>query len=135
MDRRRIFARVPCRAVSSVGVQLFGGPNRYCSNFDHASVSGFLPQLSFSRRSSLASLPFSTPVLIGLSSCWMDDYDYLYLIGPPGPNPMPSRLTALAAGERFALYRIIMPPGERNAHANNPNGSRTLLGNTAGACR
>jgi hypothetical protein len=38
--------------------------------------------------------------------CWMDDYDYLYLVGPQGPNPIPSRLTALAAGEQFALYQI-----------------------------
>jgi len=66
--------------------------------------------------------------------CWTDDYDYLYLVGPQGPNPMPSRLTALAAGERFALYRIIMPPEERNALGNTANRSRTLLGSTAGAC-
>jgi hypothetical protein len=49
--------------------------------------------------------------------CWMDDYDYLYLVGPQGPNPIPSRLAALAAGERFALYRIIKPPGEGNGTA------------------
>ena len=42
--------------------------------------------------------------------CWIDDYDYLYLVGPQGRNPIPSRLTALAAGERFALYRIIRSP-------------------------
>jgi hypothetical protein len=44
--------------------------------------------------------------------CWMDDYNYLYLVGPQGPNPMPVRLTALTAGERFALYRITKPPGD-----------------------
>jgi hypothetical protein len=66
--------------------------------------------------------------------CWIVDYDYLYLIGPQGPNPMPSRLKALAAGEKFALYRIIRPPEEGNANANTPNPSQTLLGNAAGAC-
>ena len=38
---------------------------------------------------------------------WLHDYDYLYLIGPRGPNPMPSRLTALTASDSFTLYRII----------------------------
>lgn len=43
---------------------------------------------------------------------WVHDYDYLYLVGPPGPNPMPSHLTALTAGNSFTLYRIIKVPGE-----------------------
>jgi hypothetical protein len=38
--------------------------------------------------------------------CWTDDYNYLYLLGRQGPNPMPIRLTALATGEKFTLYRI-----------------------------
>jgi len=44
--------------------------------------------------------------------CWINDYDYLYLVGPQGPNPIPTRLTALAAGERFTLYHIVNPARE-----------------------
>jgi hypothetical protein len=64
----------------------------------------------------LASLPSHV-------RCWMFDYDYLYLIGPQGQNPMPSRLTPIAAGERFALYQIVTPPEEANPHENAPNRS------------
>ena len=46
---------------------------------------------------------------------WVHDYDYLYLIGPRGPNPIPSRLTALTIGNSFTLYKIIRLPGEENA--------------------
>ena len=49
---------------------------------------------------------------------WLHDYDYLYLIGPRGPNPMPSRLKALTASDSFTLYRIIKVPGEENALTN-----------------
>jgi hypothetical protein len=37
---------------------------------------------------------------------WSRDFDYLYLIGPPIANPMPSLLEELYAARRFALYRI-----------------------------
>ena len=53
---------------------------------------------------------------------WMHDYDYLYLLGPPGQNPMPSRLMELTTHRSFTLYRIIKLPGEENA-------LRTLLKN------
>ncbi|HEY4800071.1 MAG TPA: hypothetical protein VII99_13410, partial [Bacteroidia bacterium] len=43
------------------------------------------------------------------------DYDYLYLVGPPGPNPMPNRLAALTADSSFTLYRIVRLPSEENA--------------------
>ena len=46
---------------------------------------------------------------------WVHDYDYLYLVGPPGPNPMPNRLTALTTNSSFTLYQIIKLPGEENA--------------------
>jgi hypothetical protein len=42
--------------------------------------------------------------------CWMHDYDYLYLIGQPDQNPMPSRLAPLAVSDRFALYEIKKDP-------------------------
>jgi hypothetical protein len=66
--------------------------------------------------------------------CWVIDYDYLYLTNPR-PNPIPSRLTALAAGERFTLYRIIKSQEEGNVHGTTTDRSRTLLGNTAGPCQ
>lgn len=37
---------------------------------------------------------------------WPRDFDYLYVIGPPVPNPMPSLLEELYAAPRFVLYRI-----------------------------
>ena len=46
---------------------------------------------------------------------WLHDYDYLYLIGPRGPNPMPSRITPLTASSSFTLYRIIKLPDEGDA--------------------
>jgi hypothetical protein len=37
---------------------------------------------------------------------WLDHYQFVYLIGRPEPNPLPSRLTRIADGARFVLYRI-----------------------------
>lgn len=37
---------------------------------------------------------------------WPRDFDYLYVVGPRSPNPMPSLLQELYAGPRFTLYRI-----------------------------
>jgi hypothetical protein len=37
---------------------------------------------------------------------WHQDYDYLYVLGPPTPNPLPDLLEALDASERFVLYKI-----------------------------
>jgi hypothetical protein len=112
---------------------LFTNPGQYAlqgrpdlNSVDNEPVPFFLLEEILNGRGPLASRPSHV-------RCWMVDYDYLYLIGPQGPHPMPSRLTALAAGERFALYRIIKPPGV-NAHENTPSGSRTLLGNTEAAC-
>ena len=44
--------------------------------------------------------------------CWMNDYDYLYLLGPHAPNLMPDRLAALAVDKKFTLYRIKKPSRE-----------------------
>lgn len=43
---------------------------------------------------------------------WVHDYDYLYLIGPSGPNPIPTRLAVLSISNSFTLYKIIRLPGE-----------------------
>ena len=37
---------------------------------------------------------------------WLERYQFVYLIGRPEPNPLPSRLTRIAEGARFVLYRI-----------------------------
>jgi hypothetical protein len=37
---------------------------------------------------------------------WRRDFDYLYIIGPAIPNPMPNLLEELYSAPRFALYRI-----------------------------
>jgi hypothetical protein len=39
-------------------------------------------------------------------SNWAAHFDYLYLVGPRIPNPLPELLEEAAGGERFALYRI-----------------------------
>jgi hypothetical protein len=47
--------------------------------------------------------PRATPSYI---ASWPRDFDYLYMVGPPAPNPMPDRLQQMAAAPRFVLYRI-----------------------------
>jgi hypothetical protein len=37
---------------------------------------------------------------------WRRDFDYLYFIGAPAPNPMPQYLDELQTSRRFTLYRI-----------------------------
>jgi hypothetical protein len=39
-------------------------------------------------------------------SAWYRDYDYLYVLGPPGTNPLPKLLEELDRSARFVLYRI-----------------------------
>jgi hypothetical protein len=43
---------------------------------------------------------------------WQRDFNYLYLIGAPIPNPMPDRLELVLASRRFVLYRIKKPTDE-----------------------
>jgi hypothetical protein len=47
--------------------------------------------------------PAGTPPFV---QNWTRDFDYLYLIGPLIPNPMPDRLEFVLAAPRFALYRV-----------------------------
>jgi hypothetical protein len=37
---------------------------------------------------------------------WTRDFDVLYLVGPPIPNPLPDVLAPIASGRRFVMYRI-----------------------------
>jgi hypothetical protein len=37
---------------------------------------------------------------------WRSDFDYVYFIGAPAPNPMPLYLDELQTSRRFTLYRI-----------------------------
>jgi hypothetical protein len=41
---------------------------------------------------------------------WTRDYDYLYLLGPQGENPLPDRLEELDRSARFILYKIRRAP-------------------------
>jgi hypothetical protein len=41
---------------------------------------------------------------------WTRDYDYLYVIGSQGANPLPERLEELDRSARFALYKIRRAP-------------------------
>ena len=47
--------------------------------------------------------PAGTPAFV---RSWPKDFDYLYMLGPRVPNPMPALLEEIAAGTRFILYRI-----------------------------
>ncbi|MCW2274088.1 hypothetical protein GJ654_06595 [Rhodoblastus acidophilus] len=42
----------------------------------------------------------------GLFAGWPQKFDYLYVIGPPGENPLPALVAPLRVERRFALYRI-----------------------------
>jgi hypothetical protein len=37
---------------------------------------------------------------------WTRDYDYLYVLGPRIPNPLPTLLDELDSAARFTLYKI-----------------------------
>jgi hypothetical protein len=37
---------------------------------------------------------------------WPKKYDYIYVVGPRAPNPMPRVLHELSAGSRFILYQV-----------------------------
>jgi hypothetical protein len=49
-------------------------------------------------------------------SKWQSDYDYVYVLftDTDYENPDPERLSAIYAGERFVLYRIIPPNGTKD---------------------
>jgi hypothetical protein len=48
----------------------------------------------------------AAPEVPAFVRAWPRDFDYLYVIGPARPNPMPSLLEELDAGQRFVLYRV-----------------------------
>jgi hypothetical protein len=47
--------------------------------------------------------PAGTPVYI---QSWVRDYNYLYVLGPHIPNPMPTLLEEMDSSARFVLYKI-----------------------------
>jgi hypothetical protein len=53
------------------------------------------------------------PSIPSFLTCWAKDFDYLYLVGPRAQNPMPDRLTEIAAGKQFGLFRIKKFSGEK----------------------
>jgi hypothetical protein len=63
---------------------------------------GFLPVATLKHIAETEPSP-GTPRFV---ASWTRDFDYLYLIGPSIPNPMPERLEFVMAAPRFALYRI-----------------------------
>jgi hypothetical protein len=63
---------------------------------------GFLP-VKFLKYIAERGAPAGTPTFV---QTWQRDFDYLYLIGPSIPNPMPDRLQFVMGAPRFALYRI-----------------------------
>jgi len=63
---------------------------------------GFLP-VKFLKYIAERGAPKGTPPFV---QSWQRDFDYLYLIGPSVPNPMPDRLEFVMGAPRFALYRV-----------------------------
>jgi len=63
---------------------------------------GFLP-VKFLKHIAERGTPAGTPAFV---ENWQRDFDYLYLIGPSIPNPMPGRLAFVMEAPRFALYRV-----------------------------
>jgi hypothetical protein len=63
---------------------------------------GFLP-VKLLKYIAERGAPAGTPQFV---ENWPRDFDYLYLIGPTIPNPMPAQLEFVMAAPRFALYRI-----------------------------
>jgi hypothetical protein len=63
---------------------------------------GFLP-VKFLKYIVERGAPAGTPSFV---QNWWRDFDYLYLIGPAIPNPMPDRLEFVLGAPRFALYRV-----------------------------
>jgi hypothetical protein len=40
---------------------------------------------------------------------WREEFDYLYVLGDPHPNPLPENLEPVASGSSFTVYRIHRP--------------------------
>ena len=71
---------------------------------DVEDLRHYLPvSLPILRAVAAGELPSDTPPY---ARAWPRDFDYLYLVGPRSENPIPDLLVEIAAGERFALYRI-----------------------------
>jgi hypothetical protein len=52
----------------------------------------------------------TSPDIPSFIRTWTQDYDYLYLLGPQGANPLPERLEELDRSARFVLYKIRRAP-------------------------
>jgi hypothetical protein len=59
--------------------------------------------ISILKRIAEGSMPTDVPPFV---RTWHRDYDYLYVVGAPGPNPIPAFLEPMVSGSRFALYRV-----------------------------
>jgi hypothetical protein len=55
------------------------------------------------RATAVEPWPSGTPTFL---RNWPRRFDYLYVIGPRTPNPLPHLLTEITAGRHFTLYRI-----------------------------
>jgi hypothetical protein len=68
----------------------------------YVPYSGPAP-VSILKRVADGSMPADVPPFV---RTWHRDYDYLYVVGTPGPNPMPALLERMDSGKRFVLYRV-----------------------------
>jgi hypothetical protein len=98
---------------------LFTIPGQYAlqarpelKRLDIAAAEYYGP-LPFSVLAAVSKGHVSAEVVPSHLACWVNDFDYLYLVGRHGLNPMPDRLTEIAAAKRFALFRIRKSLGEK----------------------
>jgi hypothetical protein len=68
----------------------------------YVPYSGPAP-VSILKRIAEGPMPADVPRFV---RTWHRDYDYLYVVGAPGPNPIPALLEPMDSGRRFALYRV-----------------------------
>ena len=103
--------------------------------FELGSTDDYWP-VAFSVLSAIASgtAAADVPAAPAYVEDWIRDYDYLYLVGPRGPNPMPSRLIMIMGGEGYTLYGIKKSPGEINALESLSRRPKKAL-NANGACQ
>jgi hypothetical protein len=59
--------------------------------------------VSILKRIAEGPMPADVPLFV---RNWHRDYDYLYVVGTLGPNPIPAWLEPMDSGSRFALYRV-----------------------------
>jgi hypothetical protein len=73
--------------------------------------AGYSEVVPFSSLAAIAKDPTAAGMFSHLV-CWMDNFDYLYLVGSQKLHSIPDCMTAIAEDRRFTLFRINMSLGK-----------------------